>query len=152
MQEAVRLYKRGFAPFILPSGAGNPNLLNHDSEWQFLRDIGVSLGVPEEAILKEDQATNTFENARYSYDVLTEKDISIKRAILVCKAFHARRALLTYKYSFPLEVEFLVALVTDKRGIAKNNWYLDSESVRIVMEKVKKIGSYFADKIEHFLI
>lgn len=119
MQEAVRLYKCGFAPFILPSGAGNPNLLNHDSEWQFLRDIGVSLGVPEEAILKEDQATNTFENARYSYDVLTEKDISIKRAILVCKAFHARRALLTYKYYFPLEVEFLVAPVTDKRGITK---------------------------------
>ncbi len=56
MEEAARLYKAGFAPLILPSGGKNPNILNGSSEWKFLRDLGVSLGVPGEAILKEDQA------------------------------------------------------------------------------------------------
>ena len=151
MQEAVRLYQSGFAQLILPSGGANSNLPNHDSEWQFLRDIGISLGVPAEVILKEDRASNTFENARFSYDVLTEKGVSIKRAILVCKAFHSRRALLTYQYSFPTEIEFFVAPVPDKRGITKDNWYLDTDSARIVMEEVKKIGSYFGDKIERLM-
>ncbi|SDO23254.1 ADP-ribose pyrophosphatase YjhB, NUDIX family [Paenibacillus sp. yr247] len=40
------------------------------TEWEFLRNVGVSLGVPPEAILQEDKATNTFENARFSLKVL----------------------------------------------------------------------------------
>jgi len=151
MQEAARLYQSGLAPLILPSGGANSNLPNHASEWQFLRDIGVSLGVPAEAILRENRASNTFENALFSYEVLKEQGLSIKRAILVCKAFHARRALLSYQYSFPTGVEFLVAPVPDRRGIAKDNWYLDANSARIVMEEVKKIGSYFGDKIDRLL-
>lgn len=148
MEEAARLYKDGLAPLILPSGGKNPNLPNHDSEWQFLRDIGVSLGVPAEVILKEDRAGNTFENARFSYDVLVKAGIFVKRAILVCKAFHSRRALLTYQYSFPAETEFMVAPVPDQRGITKDNWCLDANCARIVMEEVRKIGSYFDDKIK----
>ncbi|MFC4099174.1 YdcF family protein [Paenibacillus xanthanilyticus] len=40
------------------------------TEWEFLRDIGIALGVPSEAILKEEKAANTFENARFSLEVL----------------------------------------------------------------------------------
>ena len=151
MQEAVRLYHEGYAPFILPSGGANSKLANHDSEWHFLQGIGVSLGVPENAILTEDKANDTFENACFSYDVLVKKGIGVKQAIIVCKAFHARRAMLTYQYCFPTGTEFFVSPVPDKKGITKNNWCLDNDSVHIVMEEVRKIGTYFTDKIEHLL-
>lgn len=83
MEEAVRLYQRGLAPYILPSGGRNSNIPAYASEWSFLKGIGVSLGVPEKAILKEDQAQNTFDNAALSLKVLVNSGISVNKAILV---------------------------------------------------------------------
>lgn len=68
MEKAASLYQQGFAPYILPSGGYKPHV--GTTEWEFLRNIGIANGVPEEAILKEDQAQNTFENARFSLEVL----------------------------------------------------------------------------------
>lgn len=110
MEKAVGLYRQGLAPLILPSGGPNKRLqAEYASEWQFLQDIALKLGVPKEAILKEDQARHTFDNARLSLKVLQEHGVVVNRAILVCKSFHARRALLTYQYSFPGHVTFSVA-------------------------------------------
>ena len=148
MEAAADLYHQGLAPMILPSGGKNSKLVDHDSEWQFLKDVAISLGVPAVAILREDKAKHTFENASLSRHVLEKQGLTIKKAILVCKTFHARRALLTYGYCFPPGVEFFVRPVVDQRGITKDNWYLSRESSRVVMEEVWKIGSYFKDKIE----
>jgi uncharacterized SAM-binding protein YcdF (DUF218 family) len=83
----------GVAPYILPSGVSTLNL--ETTEWEFLRDIGIELGVPENAILRADKATNTFENSRFSKHVLQQMGIHPTRAIFVCKSYHARRGLLT---------------------------------------------------------
>lgn len=147
MEKAVELYNNSLATYILPSGGVNPKLPNYESEWEYLKDIGISLGVPEEVILKEDQASNTFENAELSWKVLQKLDRPIRKAILVCKAYHTRRALLTYQSNFPLDVQFYVSPVVDKRGISKDTWFLDSENINIVMGEVEKIGKYFKDKI-----
>ena len=79
-EKAAELYRNGFAPKILPSGrysitAGRfTGVLDkkecycgtYKTEWDFLKDVLMQNGVPEEAILKEDQATYTYENAIYS--------------------------------------------------------------------------------------
>jgi len=70
---------------------------------------------------------------------------------LVCKAYHSRRALLTYKSIFPSNVNFYVSPVIDKRGITKENWFLSNYSVGTVMNEVVKIGSYFEDKIQKWV-
>src|SRR5512144_2595848 len=66
MEKAAGLYHQGLSPYILPSGGYNPSLTNYKSEWSFLRATGLEFNVPEYAILKEDQAGNTFENADFS--------------------------------------------------------------------------------------
>ncbi|WP_235550895.1 YdcF family protein [Paenibacillus sp. Soil787] len=76
------LYHQGIAPLILPSGGATPHVETTESE--FLRNVGVTLGVPSEAILQEDKATNTFENARLSLKVLQEKGIKPNKVVLVC--------------------------------------------------------------------
>lgn len=141
MEAAAKLYHQGLAPWILPSGGVNAKL--GMTEWEFLRDIGIRRGVPETAILKEDQASNTFENARFSLDVLRQHGIAPSKAILVCKTYHARRAWLTYQTAFPKEVEFLVHPVVDNTGIDRDNWYLDEEKIDKVMDEFVKIGRYF---------
>lgn len=70
MEKAAELYKQGLAPLILPSGHFNPKMPEYSSEWEFLKSIGVKLGVPEEKILKEDKARHTFENAEFSWKVI----------------------------------------------------------------------------------
>ncbi|CAG7639141.1 YdcF family protein [Paenibacillus allorhizosphaerae] len=134
MEKAASLYKQGLAPFILPSGGVNPVL--ETTEWEFLRNVGIANGVPEEAILKEDQARNTFENARFSLDVLQKAGIHPGKVIMACKAGHSRRALLTYQTVFPKETEFFVSPVIDKTGISKDNWFLSEDGIRRIMTEV----------------
>ena len=109
------------APKILPSGrysitagkicrsAGKkkniiPGLIRQNGN--FLRDVLMKNGVPREAILREDQATFTYENAIYSRQVTDREHLNIQKAILCCKACHARRALMYYKMLYP-DTDFL---------------------------------------------
>ena len=65
---AAELWKEGFAPYVLPSGRYS-TVLGHFAgvqdlaEWEFLRTVLQKNGVPEKAILREDKATYTYENA-----------------------------------------------------------------------------------------
>ena len=83
---AAELYRAGYAPYVLPSGRYTisrgyflplPEPLcseypgEFETEWHFLKAVLMRHGVPEEAILREDQATYTWENAQFSRDVLT---------------------------------------------------------------------------------
>ncbi|MBU3161579.1 YdcF family protein [Clostridium frigoris] len=147
MERAAELYHKGFAPYILPTGGANHEISKYRSEWEYLKNIGINLGVPEDAILKEDKARNTFENARLSLEVLNKNRIDIKKAILVCKSYHSRRALLTYQVVFPYDVEFYVSTVTDKSGVTKDNWFLNTEATTLVMGEIVKIGKYFRNEI-----
>jgi uncharacterized SAM-binding protein YcdF (DUF218 family) len=145
MERAAMLYHQGFAPFILPSGGSTPHV--EKTEWEFLKNIGISLGVPPEAILKEDQATNTFENARFSLDIIQKRGITPSRVILVCKNYHARRALLTYQFTFPSDTIFYVSPVIDKTGVEKDNWFQDENKINYVMNELEKVGKYFRKAI-----
>lgn len=149
MEKAASLYHQGLAPYILPSGGLNPKV--ETTEWDFLQKKGISKGVPEKAILKEDSAQNTFENAQFSLDVLRSKKIIPKKVIMVCKLYHSRRALLTYQTAFPKETEFLIAPVIDKTGISKENWFLSEEGINRVMAEVEKIGKYFGTHITNWV-
>ncbi|MCU6793530.1 YdcF family protein [Paenibacillus sp. WQ 127069] len=149
MEEAAILYHQGIAPFILPSGGATQHV--ETTEWEFLRNVGMSLGVPPEAILKEDKATNTFENARLSLEVLHKQEIHPKKVVLVCKNYHARRALLTYQFVFPRETIFYVSPVIDKTGTSKDNWFKDEEKIKYVMNELEKVGKYFRKQIPNWV-
>ncbi len=144
MEKAIELYRQGLATYILPSGGANKKLNGQESEWKYLQNIALTKGVPENAILREDQAKNTFENAAFSWRVIQQSAIDVKKAILVCKAHHARRALLTYQTAFPSNVAFTVCPIVDEREVSKESWFLDEAKIALVLSEVEKIGQYFA--------
>ncbi|MCL2672467.1 MAG: YdcF family protein [Clostridiales bacterium] len=146
-ERAAVLYNQRLAPYILFSGGTNPNVYPFSSEAEWLKSVAIGLGVPASGLLCENKATHTFENAEFSLNLLNDMRISTNRVILVCKAYHSRRVLLTYQYCFPEKTEFLVATTEDKRGLKKDNWMTKTEYIERVMGEVEKIGRYFKDRL-----
>jgi uncharacterized SAM-binding protein YcdF (DUF218 family) len=142
IERAAELYHCGLAPVILPSGGANPHLPGL-TEWAYLEGVGVSLGVPEAAFLKEDEAQHTLENAELSWKAIVKATLEVRTAILVCKAFHARRVHMTYSAAFPEHIRFMVSPVHDERDIRKDNWFMSEIGIRKVMGEIEKIGRYF---------
>lgn len=95
---AARLYRAGKAPLVIPTGSGE-----RESALPLLRDFGV----PESAIIVEDKARNTEENAKFVERMLESRDTQVarKRVLLVTSAWHMRRSVLMYrKYAPNLEI------------------------------------------------
>lgn len=155
-EKAAELYRNGFAPKILPSGrysiaAGRfTGVLDkkecycgtYKTEWDFLKDVLMQNGVPEEAILKEDQATYTYENAIYSRQVTDREYLDIKKAILCCKTCHARRALMYYKLLYPDTEFFVSSCCVD--SIDKNTWIMTNDGIDEVMGEITRIIKQFS--------
>lgn len=144
MEKAAELFHQGMAPFVLPSGGHNPRL--KETEYHYMKRIGVESRIPETSFIIEDQARNTFDNARNSWSAIQIANLKVSKAIMVCKAHHARRALMTYQTVFPLNIQMFVVGV-ENRGIGKDNWFLDEEKIQRVMTEVEKIGKYFGRHI-----
>ena len=155
-ERAAALYRQGYAPYILPSGKYS-TLVGHfagvcekadrynkeyKTEWEFLKDVLVQNGADESAILKEDQATFTWENARFSREVTDKAEIEIKKALLCCKNYHARRSLMYYQRAYP-EVEFRVCPCCVD-GVTKENWMNSEEGIQSVLGEVQRIVTQFS--------
>lgn len=150
---AAGLFRKGYAPFVLPSGryskpAGRCLIPGYETEWDFLKDILVREGVPEERILEEKQATFTYENAIYSRKVTDAARLTIRRAILCPQACHARRALLYYKVLYPETEIFVCPTVT--RDISRDNWFLDGEKIDVVLGELERCGSQFHEILREY--
>ena len=155
---AAELYRAGYAPFVLPSGRYTikrgyfldlPEPLkseypgSYETEWAFLREVLLRHGVPDHAILREDQATYTWENAQLSRDVLKDRGIDCRTAILACHAFHARRALLYYQAAMP-DTRFIVCPAS-RPGYGRDEWYRSEKGRARVLGELQRLGGQIGD-------
>ena len=143
---AAKLYLEGFALYVMPSGrysitAGKFDSPVYGTECDYLCDILLREGVPETALLRENQATYTYENAIYSRKKADELGLTVRKAILSCQAFHARRSLMYYQEQFP-ETQFLVCPVVT-RGIGRDTWFLTENGIDTVLGEVERCGAQF---------
>ena len=155
---AAELYHAGYAPYVLPSGryattrgcfAGVPERYRaeypdaYETEWAFLRAVLLRHGVPDSAILREDRATYTWENAMFSRDVLASSGIPVRTALLSCHAFHARRALMYYQAAMP-QVRILACPVATP-GYTREDWFLTEKGRARVLGEVQRLGSQVSE-------
>ena len=159
-ETAASLYKEGRTNKIMPSGRYfykigrflNERVTderykgNFRTEAEFLSSVLVKNGVADKNIIIEEKATNTYENAIFSKDLLKENNLTVKKAIICPQAFHARRAFMTYSHLFP-DTEFYV-VPTDTQGITADSWYKTERGIQVVLGELKKCGEYFE---EYFL-
>lgn len=160
---AAKLYKDDFAPLIFPSGGisikhdkwygvrekADVYNDNYNSDCEFLADVLIKNGVPQTSIVGEDKSRHTRDNAFLSKAKADELGLNIRKAIIVCKSFHARRCLMLYQLAFP-DVEFLVCPV-DCFEITKENWYTFDYGIDRVFGELTRCGNQFVDDIKNFL-
>ncbi len=92
-RRAAELYHQGYAPWILFTGGLGRNTtgLFTETEAEKFAQVAVGCGVPEEAILLENQSTNTKENIVFTRQLLKERNIAHSRILGVHKHYMERR-------------------------------------------------------------
>jgi len=87
---ALSLYQAGhFDSFIVTGGLDHPSL--QLTEAQGMAAYLIERGVPSDRILLENQATSTYENLRYSQEIMNEHGYT--SAIIITHRYHGARSL-----------------------------------------------------------
>ncbi|MBR7083526.1 MAG: YdcF family protein [Clostridia bacterium] len=161
---AAELYRNGYAKWLVPSGCvsvkrdkwpgvkAKREIYNGDyqTDCEFFTDVFLKNGVPANAIIGENKSGHTRDNAFMSRELVEMNGIEIKTALIVCKAFHARRCLMLYQLAFPT-VKFRVCPVVCY-GITKDNWYKNEEGIDRALGELAKCGNQFVGDIKEQLL
>ncbi len=150
---AAELWKEGFAPYVLPSGrystvlghfAGVQDLAEQyggtmKPSGEFLRTVLQKNGVPEKAILREDQATYTYENALRSREVTDAAGIKVKKrssaaGISMRDGVFCITSLSTRRQSFLSVLRILSS---------PENWHTKGEWIDQVLGEMERCGGQF---------
>jgi uncharacterized SAM-binding protein YcdF (DUF218 family) len=117
---AKHLLDDGLAPRMILSG-GNPR--SGVTEAQKMKEIALQLGVPEQDIILESQATSTVENAEYASQILASR--GYHSGLIVSDAQHLRYAIPVFRdyfaehhlelYWLPVDYDLLARLGTVRR-------------------------------------
>ena len=150
---AAGLYLKWYAPWIVPSGkyakwTGHSVVEQFETESDYFAHLLMEEGVPEKAIIKEREATYTYQNAINTRKLLDERGIEVKRALLCCQAYHARRSKLYYQILFP-DTEILVC-PTITKGITRDNWFKSREKSEIVLGEIERCGNQFHEIVAEY--
>ncbi len=91
VERAVGLFRHELASLLVMSGGGG----GATAEAEIMRDVAISRGVPEAAVLAEARSRDTLGNARETSALLRER--GLRSVILVSDAAHLPRAALLFR-------------------------------------------------------
>lgn len=128
LQKAVSLYKEGYAEYVMLSRANDPWLTEKEA---------IELGIPENRLILEKNATSTYTNAIYAKSEMEK--LQLDSAIVVSSDYHMKRIEFTFDDVFEgSDIE--LTYVASKRS--ENPWYLDFKNIRRSFLEFFKIAGY----------
>ncbi|WP_034869141.1 YdcF family protein [Clostridium lundense] len=110
-EEGYRLFKEGYADFIIVSGGKGPG--ESISEAEAMKRYLLKKGVKEEFIIKEDQSKTTMENLINSKRIMEKKGFN--KSIIVSNKYHLKRASLMAK-KVGIDASFSGVYVSDYKS------------------------------------
>lgn len=139
-ETAVALWRQGYAPLLLFSGASlDPNSV---SSAELMKREAVHLGVPANAILVEPDSTTTEENATGVARVMTEH--RLHSAILVTSPYHQRRASILFARAFAPDGLVFRNRPADDPSWNVDRWWMDPSTRTLTLIELAKLGAVIA--------
>lgn len=138
VRAAAKLYFDGRVKYIIPSGGVEWKTEDGMiSEALFMTRMLQELGIPEEAIIMENEARTTRENMLYATIHMCRKIklSKINRVIIVTSPGHVRRALIHANMLLPRSVE-VSAYAAESETESKENWFKNPESAEFVEKEI----------------
>ena len=132
--EGVRLFQQDWAPLMIMSGAARDEGVSNAATMQRL---AIASGVPADKILLEEEARNTFGNAKNVRNLVGEHGIS--SIILVTSPYHQHRAALTFRHFLGANFPIINHSATDSAW-RKNGWWLDAWARHLTWTELQKIA------------
>lgn len=108
----------------------------------YMRDQAIQMGVPEQAVLAEQESLHTRENAEYVLSIL--KQYGMKRIILVTSPFHQLRTYLTFaKVMQPYGIQ-IINYYAETGEWHPLTWFFSKEHRALVKSEIERIKIYRA--------
>jgi uncharacterized SAM-binding protein YcdF (DUF218 family) len=133
VKEGVKLFEENWAPLIIMSGAARDA---GESNAEAMKRLAVKYGIPSDKVLVEKEARNTFDNAKFTRDILTSNNV--KSIILVTSPYHQRRAFLTFEHYLGNSVKIINHSAADSAW-RKNGWWNNAWARNITLSELQKI-------------
>jgi uncharacterized SAM-binding protein YcdF (DUF218 family)/glycosyltransferase involved in cell wall biosynthesis len=135
ISQAIELYHEGVAPRMIISSGFVFALREAES----MKAIAMANGVPGDAIVLEERATNTHQNVTYTRDILAAN--GWRRIALVSSPYHMRRAMLTWRKAAP-DVE-VIASPPDSSIFYAHKRGASLEQIRGLLQEYAGIAYYW---------
>lgn len=100
---AAELFHAGYFPTLVFTGSNSPTTVERfpRGEAVHYREHALSLGVPDDAIIVEPNASNTQQNIEFSHDVLRDAGVDAASVMLISKPYEERRSFATFRQFWP---------------------------------------------------
>ncbi len=136
-ETAVTLWKQGYAPLLLFSGAAlDPDSV---SSAELMKRDAIRLGVPAEAILVEPDSATTEENARLVAELMAAR--GLRTAILVTSPYHQRRASVLFARSFARDGLAFRNYPARDPSWDPDRWWMREPSRTLTLVELAKLGA-----------
>lgn len=102
-ERGAQLFLEGWAPLLIFSGGLGvitKGLWSEPEADQFAQ-IALTMGIPKDRILVENQSTNTGENVLFTRRLLEQQGLDLQKFILVQKPYMERRSYATFRKFWP---------------------------------------------------
>lgn len=120
----AKLYQSGYADKVLLSGGG-----------RYMMKQALFQGIPESSIFMEKQSRTTFENAKYSLEILQNQ--GFKSAIVVTSPYHTRRVRIIFTRLF--KGIHLTICAAPYNPTKTDKWWKDRFSTQFVISEYEKL-------------
>ncbi|MDY0019434.1 MAG: YdcF family protein [Anaerolineae bacterium] len=140
VRRAVELYQQGYAPVVIIS-AGTQVAEGEEilPEAEVMRRQAVAMGMPESALLIEDQSQSTFQNAYYTAELLRARGYD--SILLVTSTYHSRRA--GHIFGEVFEATVSISVQPSPADPCAICWWFHADQARVVLYEYYNWGRYW---------
>ncbi|MGG3466124.1 YdcF family protein [Neobacillus pocheonensis] len=136
VEKAAELFHQGYGKYFVISGG---TIYNDVTAARLMKEHALKLGVPESAIILEERADSTYENAHFTRQIL--KSYPIHSAIVVSSNYHMKRVKMIFDRDFKnSEIKLYYSGAKD-RYFNRAKWWKNNKSIMItISEYIKMLG------------